>query len=169
MGSILLQAFCRQNVVKPENIVATVGTANAPAPLSSKFGVKVTTDNRAAVKDADIILLCIKPQTLGDVVREIEPELRDDQLIISIAASVPTAYIEQRIPGGDSGGPRHAQHALEGWRGHDGVLLRHRGEARRPRYRAPLCSTLSAKPSAWTKSTWTRSRDCRRADLRTSS
>jgi pyrroline-5-carboxylate reductase len=100
MGSILLQAFCRQNIVKPENIVATVGHGERADALSSKFGVKVSTDNRAAIKDADIILLCIKPQTLGDVVSEIEPELRADQLIISIAASVPTSYIEQRIKPG---------------------------------------------------------------------
>ena len=54
-------------------------------------------DNRAAVKEADVILLCIKPQTLGEVVREIETELRENQLIISIAASVPTSYIAPSV------------------------------------------------------------------------
>jgi pyrroline-5-carboxylate reductase len=98
MGSILLQAFCSQNVAKPENIVATVNHSERVDTLASKFGVQVTTDNRAAVKGADIILLCIKPQVLGEVVAEIGPELRENQLIISIAASVPTSYIEQRIP-----------------------------------------------------------------------
>jgi pyrroline-5-carboxylate reductase len=98
MGSILLQAFCSQNVAKPENIVATVNHSERVEALASKFGVQVTTDNRAAVKGADIILLCIKPQVLGEVVGEIGPELHENQLIISIAASVPTAYIEQRIP-----------------------------------------------------------------------
>jgi pyrroline-5-carboxylate reductase len=98
MGSILLQAFCSQNVAEPESIVATVNHSESVDALAARFGVKVTTDNRAAVKGADIILLCIKPQTLGEVVAEIEPELHENQLIISIAASVPTAYIEQRIP-----------------------------------------------------------------------
>ncbi len=98
MGSILLQAFCSQNVAKPENIVATVNHSERVDTLASKFGVQVTTDNRAAVEGADIILLCIKPQVLGEVVVEIGPELREHQLIISIAASVPTSYIEQRIP-----------------------------------------------------------------------
>ena len=98
MGSILLQAFCSQNVAQPEDIVATVNHSERLDALSAKFGVRVTTDNRAAVKNADVILLCVKPQTLGEVVREIEPELHENQLIISIAASVPTSYIEQRIP-----------------------------------------------------------------------
>ena len=98
MGSILLQAFIIQNVVKPENIVATVNHSERIDSLVSKYGVKVTADNRAAVKSADIILLCVKPQTLGEVVQEIEHDLDAGQLIISIAASVPTSYIEQRIP-----------------------------------------------------------------------
>src|SRR5271169_1571344 len=98
MGSILLQAFCSQNVAQPENIIATVNHSERVDSLASKFGVKVSTDNRTAVKGADVILLCVKPQVLAEVVREIEPELRERQLVISIAASVPTSYIEQRIP-----------------------------------------------------------------------
>jgi len=95
-----MQAFFRRNVLLPENIAATVNHADRAAALSSKFGVSVTTDNRAAIRDADVILLCVKPQTLGDVVQEIKSDLLPDQLVISIAASVPTAYIEQRIPAG---------------------------------------------------------------------
>lgn len=98
MGSILLQAFCSRNVARAQDIVATINHSDRATFLSSKFGVRVTTDNREAVRDADVVLLCIKPQTLGEVVREIEPELHEGQLIISIAASVPTSYIEQRTP-----------------------------------------------------------------------
>jgi pyrroline-5-carboxylate reductase len=100
MGSILMQAFCRQNVVHPENVFATVQHAERAATLAAKFGIQVTTDNRAAIADADIVLLCVKPQVLGDVVQEIASGVRDDQLIISIAASVPTVYIEKRLPEG---------------------------------------------------------------------
>lgn len=98
MGSILMQAFLNQNVVRASDIRATVQHAERAATLAAKYGVQVTTDNRAAVRDADIVLLCVKPQTLGDLVQELAPELRPDQLIISIAASVPTSYIEKRLP-----------------------------------------------------------------------
>ena len=66
--------------------------------LTAKYGITVTTDNRAAVAEADIVLLCVKPQVLGDVVQQIAGGVRKDQLIISIAASVPTTYIEKRLP-----------------------------------------------------------------------
>jgi pyrroline-5-carboxylate reductase len=98
MGSILMQAFCRQNVLRPDGIVATVNHSERATLLSEKYGIAVTTDNRAAIRGADVILLCVKPQTLGDVVSEIAQDLRPDQLVISIAASVPTSYIEQRVP-----------------------------------------------------------------------
>jgi len=100
MGSILMQAFRKQNVVHAENIFATVQHPERAANLAAKYGIKVTTDNRAAVADADIVLLCVKPQVLGDVVQEIAGGVRDNQLIISIAASVPTSYVEKRLPEG---------------------------------------------------------------------
>ena len=100
MGSILMQAFRKQNVVQAENISATVQHAERAASSASKYGIRVTTDNRAAVADADIVLLCVKPQVLGDVVQEIASVVSQTQLIISIAASVPTAYIEKRLPEG---------------------------------------------------------------------
>ena len=100
MGSILMQAFCRQNVLTPGDICATVNHSERAGALSSKFHIAVNTDNRAAVKDAHVILLCVKPQTLGEVVAEIAPEVHPRQLVISIAASVPTSYIEQRLPAG---------------------------------------------------------------------
>jgi pyrroline-5-carboxylate reductase len=42
------------------------------------------------------VLLALKPQVVGEVLKEIAPELGKDTLIISVAASVPTTYIEQR-------------------------------------------------------------------------
>ena len=52
MGSILLQAFISQNVVKPKNIVATVNHSERVDALALKYGVQITTDNRTAIKSA---------------------------------------------------------------------------------------------------------------------
>src|SRR5215472_6917161 len=100
MGSILMQALRSRNVVEAKNIHATVQHPDRATALATKYGIQITTDNRAAVRDADIVMLCLKPQTLGDVVQELAPELHENQLIISIAASVPTSYIEKRLSAG---------------------------------------------------------------------
>jgi pyrroline-5-carboxylate reductase len=96
LGSILLRAYLKQSLFTPKNVSATVRHEEKAAALRSELGVRVTTNNREAVKDADIILLGVKPQVVGDVLKEIASELRKDVLILSVAASVPTVYIEER-------------------------------------------------------------------------
>jgi pyrroline-5-carboxylate reductase len=59
--------------------------------------VHAGTDNLEAVKDAEIIFVCVKPQVVTDVVREIRAHVNRNQLLISVAASVPTEMIERGL------------------------------------------------------------------------
>src|SRR5215467_5584612 len=95
LGGILLRAYLKQGLFAPKRVTATVKHGEKAASLAKELGVGVTNDNRKAVKDADIVLLGVKPQVVGDVLREIAPELNEKSLVISVAASVPTNYIEQ--------------------------------------------------------------------------
>lgn len=97
MGGILIQAFLKRELVLPKNIFATVQHAAQERKTLAGLPVSLGTDNRAAARAADVILLCVKPQTVGQVVDEIAPELNDHKLVITIAASVPTDYIERRL------------------------------------------------------------------------
>jgi pyrroline-5-carboxylate reductase len=99
MGGILIEAFLKQGLVPADKISATVHHEVAGRREISGGLIPLGTDNRAAAHAADIILLCVKPQTVGSVLNEIRPELSDKKLVVSIAASVPTAYIEQRLTG----------------------------------------------------------------------
>jgi pyrroline-5-carboxylate reductase len=94
MGGILIDAFVKQGLVSPDNIFATVQHPVAESKSGAKLSVSVSNNNRAAVKKADVVFLCVKPQTVGQVV---EGELNDKKLLISIAASVPAEYIERRL------------------------------------------------------------------------
>jgi pyrroline-5-carboxylate reductase len=99
MGGILIEAFVKQGLVSPESIFATVQHSAAESKRGSKLSVSVSNNNRAAVKKADVIFLCVKPQTVAQVVDEIRSELNEKKLLISIAASVPAEYIERRLRG----------------------------------------------------------------------
>jgi pyrroline-5-carboxylate reductase len=99
MGGILIEAFVKQKLVAPQDIFATVQHAAAERKNGAKLPVTLTNDNRAAAKKADVIFLCVKPQTVGQLVDEIRGELNEKKLVISIAASVPADYIERRLRG----------------------------------------------------------------------
>jgi pyrroline-5-carboxylate reductase len=97
LGGILLRAYLKQGLFKLQNVTATVKHSEKAAKLAKEMGVSATTENRAAVRGADIVLLGVKPQVIGDVLQEISGELSAGALVVSVAASVPTSYIEQRL------------------------------------------------------------------------
>src|SRR5215475_8840837 len=95
LGGILLRAYLKQGLFAAKRVTATVKHGEKAATLSKELGVGVTNENRKAVKDADIVLLGVKPQVVGEVLKEIASELSEKTVVISVAASVPTSYIEQ--------------------------------------------------------------------------
>jgi pyrroline-5-carboxylate reductase len=97
MGGILIEAFVKQKLVSPKNISATVHFSDLGRKDASKFPVPIGTDNRTVARKANVILLCVKPQTVGSVVDEIALDLDESKLLISVAASVPTSFIESRL------------------------------------------------------------------------
>jgi pyrroline-5-carboxylate reductase len=99
MGSILVQAFLRSGLLPREHVVATVAHPSRAQALSKQFGISVTTGNLKAAQNADVILLGVKPQQVGDVVRGIAPALGPGKLLISFAASVKTSAIEAAAGG----------------------------------------------------------------------
>ena len=95
MGGILLQAFLNKGLFRPENIRATVQHPERAAALAKQWGVSVSTDNLAAARNSDLILLGVKPQTVPEVLAQIRPALTAKKTIISFAASVKTGAIEK--------------------------------------------------------------------------
>ena len=94
MGGILLQAFLKNNLVSPDQIFATVHHPERALALSAQYGVEVTTDNLAAARQADVILLGVKPIQVPGVMEQIRPALTAEKLVLSFAASVKTRSIE---------------------------------------------------------------------------
>lgn len=99
MGGIILQALLKNGSLSTKLASATVAHPERAKALAAKLKVKVGTDNLAAAKDADIIVIAVKPQVVEEVVREISRNVGPKQLIISVAASVPTSMIEKNLSG----------------------------------------------------------------------
>jgi pyrroline-5-carboxylate reductase len=59
-----------------------------------KFGVKITSDNRKAAADADIVFIIVKPGDVEKVLKEITKEIKC-KLLISVAATVPLAFLRK--------------------------------------------------------------------------
>ncbi len=99
MGGILVKALIEKHQLLPERVRATVAHESRAHELSHKLGVNVTTDNLAAVDGADVILVCVKPQVVQELMEQIRPKVSPKQLVISVAASVHTGQIENALGG----------------------------------------------------------------------
>jgi pyrroline-5-carboxylate reductase len=103
LGGILLRAYLKQGLFVSSRVTSTVRHTERAAVLAKELGIRVTTDNREAVKGADIILLAVKPQTVGEVLHQIAPEIGSQSLVLSVAASVPTGFVEQQLAAASGG------------------------------------------------------------------
>jgi pyrroline-5-carboxylate reductase len=78
-------------------VIASHPRAERREALESRFGIRTTESNVAAVEAADIIVLAIKPQMLRRVGRELSPLLRPEQLVISVLAGSTTKALRNAL------------------------------------------------------------------------
>lgn len=74
--------------------------SNPPNPaldaFQQQFGIQLVSDNCAAIKDADVIVLCVKPKVLPEVCQEIKAIVSDSNaLVISVAAGITVDHLSQ--------------------------------------------------------------------------
>ncbi len=97
LGQTLIQALTSSGWVKPEDVVATTAHGETLDVMRRKCGVAATLDNAEAVAKSDLVLLTVKPQTMGEVLDSIAGAVESRHLLISTAASVPTRFMEERL------------------------------------------------------------------------
>jgi len=97
MGGILIKALLDKKLLSANLTRATVAHEERARALSEKLGVPVGTDNLAAVRNADIVFVCVKPQVVQEVMEQVRPHANKNQIFISVAASVPTSQIEKAL------------------------------------------------------------------------
>jgi pyrroline-5-carboxylate reductase len=100
IGEALLSGILSSQLVPVSSVVAADADQTRADYIGEKYGVKAYTNNRQAVAGADLVLLCVMPQRVRDVLREIRKTVRKKALVISVAASVRTALIEQELDRG---------------------------------------------------------------------
>lgn len=100
MGEALAKGLLRAGKVAPEALTCTDARAERREEIQKKYGVQVTADNRAAVAQADIVVLAVKPQMMDLLLEEIAPAVDARKLVISIAAGIPIAGIARKLGAG---------------------------------------------------------------------
>lgn len=99
MGEAITGGLIAANAVAADRFAVVEPADARRSELSSAYGVAVTADGPAAVSEADVVLLAVKPQVLDEVVTSLA-EAAAGKLVISIAAGASTARLEALLPEG---------------------------------------------------------------------
>jgi pyrroline-5-carboxylate reductase len=93
MAEAMIAGLLRGALVEPGQVIASHPRPERREELERLYGIRTTASNTEAVDGADVILLAIKPQMLARVGREIGPQLREGQLVLSVIAGATTAAL----------------------------------------------------------------------------
>ncbi len=99
MGEALVGAVLRSGVPAGEVVVAEKAPARA-AEVAERHGVRATADLAEAVLGAGVVILAVKPQDVAAALAAAGPALEPTALVISVAAGLPLAFYEERLPTG---------------------------------------------------------------------
>jgi pyrroline-5-carboxylate reductase len=97
MGEAILKGLIAAELVQPQQVTVTDVIEARLTYLRETYAVQALTDNAKAVGQADLIIVAVKPQDIVPTMEGIAPVVHDPQVLISIAAGVPTAKIEAAI------------------------------------------------------------------------
>ncbi len=95
LGKSIANGLLDAKVVKSTNLTLTKRNYKALENYK-KQGVTITDNNKSAIKDADIIWLCVQPHKLDDVLIDISDDLKN-QLVISTITGITLTDFEKRI------------------------------------------------------------------------
>ena len=97
MAEAMITGLLRQEVTSADCIIASGPRVERGDYLSEKYGVGVTTDNKEALKEADIVVLSVKPQMLAGVISDLRGLIPPPALVLSIVAGAKISSIEKGL------------------------------------------------------------------------
>jgi pyrroline-5-carboxylate reductase len=100
MATALAKGFIHSGLAKPEQMIASDIIEASRESFEKETGAKTTDSNLKVAEFAGVLVLAVKPTQVDGVLEEISSSFKTDHLLISIAAGVPIARIEEKLPQG---------------------------------------------------------------------
>ncbi|MEM1135210.1 MAG: NAD(P)-binding domain-containing protein, partial [Bacteroidota bacterium] len=87
LGAAIAEGIQSSGLILPENICVTRRKKDKLNYLNEK-GIRIDDDNQRATKQADLILLAVKPKQIRAILEELNPVLQEKQILISVVTGV---------------------------------------------------------------------------------
>ncbi len=95
MAGAILNGMLQKEIVKRDEVIGSAATDNTISRITKQYGIETTLDNRKVAEAADILILAVKPQFMADVIGQVKDYVRENTLLITIAAGKPISWYEE--------------------------------------------------------------------------
>ncbi len=97
MAESMIAGLLAKEMIAPDRITASHPREERRARLVERFGIRTVESNPDAARDADLVLLTIKPQVLSAVMKQLKGTLREGQVVISILAGASIGSLQRGL------------------------------------------------------------------------
>ena len=97
MGTALIKGLINSGLYQSNQLLASDHNTEQLRKVSEQFGLKAHPSNKDLVRESTTIILAVKPQSIREVLAEVRDEVRDEHLMISIAAGIPLKMIHSIV------------------------------------------------------------------------
>ena len=97
MASAIMGGIIKNQIIPANDIIGADVMEAGRERVKEQFKIQVTADNHEVVNSSDIIILSVKPQFYAEVIAEIKDDVREDQIIITIAPGKTLAWLKEQF------------------------------------------------------------------------
>ncbi len=99
MAEAMIAGLLARGVVAPADIVASHPRPGRRAEIAERYSIVVHTENAEAARDAELVVLTVKPQVVRAALADVRPVIAPEQVVLSIAAGVPLSTLVNGLGG----------------------------------------------------------------------
>ena len=97
MASAIMGGIIKNQIIPANEIIGADVMETGRKRVKEQFGIQVTADNHEVINSSDIVILSVKPQFYAEVIAEIKDDVREDQIIITIAPGKTLAWLKEQF------------------------------------------------------------------------
>lgn len=93
MASAIMGGIIKNQIIPADEIIGADLSAPGRERVQKEYGIHVTGSNKEVVHNSEVIVLSVKPQFYEEVIQEIRDDVREDQIIVTIAPGKTLAWL----------------------------------------------------------------------------